>query len=74
MEPVNIHIATQSKYLKFFLFLIRLFDAEYSIDRVKKKDLKSVIEQGEKDFAEGKGKSFTMDELRAFIGNEVTES
>ena len=70
MAAVNIHIATQSRFVKLFVGLIRLCKAEYSIETVGTKSLRSVIEQGEKDFAEGKGKIMTLDELRA-LSNEV---
>lgn len=70
MESVTIHIATHSKYIKFFAFLTRILGAEYRVERVAKKDLHSVIEKAEADFAEGKGKVLTIDELRAMT-NEV---
>jgi hypothetical protein len=70
MAAVTIHIATQSKFVKLFVWLIRLCKAEYSIETVGTKTLRSVIEQGEKDFAEGKGKVMTIEELRS-MANEV---
>lgn len=70
MESVNIHIATHSKYIKVFAFLTRILGAEYSVERVSEKDLHSAIKKAETDFAEGKGKVFTIDELRAMT-NEV---
>jgi hypothetical protein len=42
-------------------------DRVCKIPNKEPKSLKSVIEKGEKDFAEGKGKRFTLDELRALI-------
>lgn len=70
MEPVNIHIATNRRFVQIFVFLTKLFGGEYSIETIKKKDLRSLIEKGERDFAEGKGTVMTIDELRA-LNNEV---
>ena len=70
MEPVNIHIATNRRFVRIFIFLTKLFGGEYSIETIKKKDFRSMIEKGEKDFAEGRGTIMTLDELRA-LNNEV---
>lgn len=70
MEPVNIHIATNRRFVRIFVFLTKLFGGEYSIETIKKRDLRSVIEKGEREFAQGKGTIMTLDELRA-LNNEV---
>ena len=70
MEPVNIHIATDRRFIKIFAFLTKLLGGEYSVETVRKRELYSVIEKGEKDFAEGKGTVLTIEELRN-LANEV---
>jgi hypothetical protein len=70
MEPVTIHIATDKRFVRIFALVARILGSVYSVETVKKRSLTAVIDQAEKDFAEGKGRSFTIDELRN-LTNEV---
>ncbi|MGA0557162.1 hypothetical protein ACO2Q8_10950 [Larkinella sp. VNQ87] len=69
METTTIHIQTERRFLGIFQEVAKAVGATISSESVPTQELTldQVIEQGEKDFREGRGVTLTIDQLRAMV-------